>query len=319
MFRETAIAVQIAAQSQSRGWDWAIGVLADAQHGAVARWQLLALGMSDGAIKKRVTRGRLRQIHAGVYAPGHKALTMKGRHSAAWLTGGEDAVLSYHSAAWLWEIPAPGGLFHLTLPDARRSRRSIRYHHHYLPADEVAEVDGLPVTTVARTLLDLAAVLPAFRLEKAIHQAEYRGLTDSPSLPDLIERYTGKRGLKSLRKILDLADLGESLTEADLEDQFRAFIDQYDLPRPTFSVPMTIDGLSIRADCVWHEQRLIVELDDRQSHDRTRAFESDRRRDRKLLRAGWYTARVTGRHLRHEREELAADFADLLRPQIPRN
>jgi very-short-patch-repair endonuclease len=174
-------------------------------------------------------------------------------------------------------------------------------------------VNGIPVTTVARTLLDLAADLSHQRLEKAINEAEYRRMTDVVGLAALLDRYPRRRGAATLRAILGAGGLGEYRTRSELEDRFLAFVSDRGLPRPRTNVAMTIGGLSIQADCVWDERRLIVELDGRDAHDTERAFEADRSRDRRLQAAGWGVIRVTWRHLDHEADELEADLRLLLR------
>jgi very-short-patch-repair endonuclease len=287
--------------------------LLERQHGVCARAQLFALGLSRGAVDRRIERGRLRPVHRGVYALGHRALSAHGHWMAAVLAGGPGAVLSHTSAARLWELPARArGPIHVSLPRGRRPRRGLAFHDSPLPADERTALNGIPVTTAARTLLDLAAVLPRQRLEKAINEAEYRRLGDATPLTALVERYPRRRGTANLRAILDAGRLGENPTRSDLEDDFLDLLRRHGLPRPRTNVAMKIGGLSIEADCVWEEHRLIVELDGRDAHGTARAFEADRARDRRLQAAGWRAIRVTGRQLDHEPRALDADLRSLL-------
>ena len=168
------------------------------------------------------------------------------------------------------------------------------------------------MTTVARTLLDLASLLPRQRLETALREAEYRGLTDLVPVSVLVERHAGARGVRSLRELIESSALGDDRTESELEDRFSAFVDARRLPEPRRNVALTADGKPIRADCVWSPQRLIVELDGRSAHSRRSAFESDRARDRALQVAGWRVVRVTWAQLHVSPDALERDLRALL-------
>ena len=188
---------------------------------------------------------------------------------------------------------------------AYRARPTITVHTSTLPKDEVTSVSGIPVTTVPRTLLDLASVLPAHQLERAINEAEVQRLTDPLSLPDLLARYPHRKGIGAIRAILDD---GPALTREELEASFRAFIRSADLPRPRFNA--IVEGYE--CDCVWFSRQLIVELDGRATHDTRLAFEQDRERDRVLSAAGWRVIRITWRQLHQTPERVAADLRRLL-------
>jgi very-short-patch-repair endonuclease len=164
----------------------------------------------------------------------------------------------------------------------------------------------MPVTGVSRTLFDLAGVLRAHQLERAMHEAEIQRLTDSLSLPELVARHPRRRGVRTIKRILEA---GASPTRSELESRFLRFVRAARLPRPATNVLV----LGFECDCVWHERRVVVELDSRTIHDTTAAFESDRARDRAPQAAGWRVVRVTWRQLREEREALAADLTTILR------
>lgn len=232
---------------------------------------------------------------------------------AAVLAGGSAAAASHLAAGRLRDLPVPARSYvDITVPGSGRSRPGIRFHHALLPPDELTEIAGIPTTTTARTLLDLAGILPPHRLEKVINEAEYRRLADVVPLKTLIERYPGRRGIAALRDILGSLTLGEDRTESELEDAFTAFLDGRRIPRPRRNMPMVIDGRRLRPDCVWPEQRLIVELDGREAHLRRAAFESDRARDRRLLVAGWHVVRVTFAQLELDPDGLERDLRALL-------
>ncbi len=136
--------------------DHAIAALAERQQGVVAIWQLLALGLGTDAIQYRASIGRLYRIHRGVYAVGHRKLTPQGHRMAAVLAYGPDAVLSHWSAAAQWSFGQSRWKTDVTTPTDRRSRKTIRAHTAKLDAEDRDIRDGIPVTSVARTIFDLA-------------------------------------------------------------------------------------------------------------------------------------------------------------------
>jgi very-short-patch-repair endonuclease len=294
--------------------DGPIGVLARHQHGVVSKGQLHELGFGRTGIESRLRRGTLLPIHRGVYAVGHRKLTVEGRWMAAVLACGRGAVLSHRSAGQLWGlIPRGNAAPEVTRPRAFRARPGIRGHQASLPADEIDEVDGIPVTSVSRTLLDLASLLSERRLEKALNEAEVRQLTSARSLPDLLARYPRRRGASMLRAIL--REHGEALgvTRNDFEEDFLALVDRHDLPRPRLNADLAVAGRLFEVDCLWPAQRLVVELDGRAAHGTARAFESDRERDRLLVADGWRAIRVTWRQLRDDGPAIAAELRAMLR------
>jgi very-short-patch-repair endonuclease len=188
----------------------------------------------------------------------------------------------------------------------------VAFHEALLPPDELSETDGIRVTTVARTLFDLASCLPRHRVRSLIQEAEYRQLTDLVALPDLVERYPGHRGVAMVRGILAEGQLGEDRTREELEALFREFLIDRGIPRPRFNHAMTVGDLSVVADCVWIDQHVIVELDGVAAHSRHANFESDRKRDRRLLVAGWRPTRVTWSQLTREPDDLERELRALL-------
>src|SRR3954463_12665827 len=144
----------------TRSVDALIAGVAARQHGVISYPQLESLGLSRSSIDRRVRAGRLHRIHRAVYAVGYKRLTQRGRWMAAVLAAGDGAVLSHRSAAALWQILPPHGRTHVTPSRRLQDRDRITFHSQSLQFDEVTEHDGIPTTTVARTLLDLAATQP---------------------------------------------------------------------------------------------------------------------------------------------------------------
>jgi len=161
--------------------------------------------------------------------------------------------------------------------------------------------------------LDLAGVLAKRQLERALNEAEVHGLTDRLSVPDLLERYPGRRGSAVLRSLWRDRAVVRGITRSELERRFLAVLDGTDLPRPRRNAHVSVQGRFFEVDCLWAEQRLIVELDGRESHGTDLAFEKDRERDRLLLVEGWRVTRITWRQLRDDAPAVIADLHRLLR------
>ena len=232
---------------------------------------------------------------------------------AAVLTCGPDALLSHRPAAALLGIRnAARARVDVTVPRRIRARENIRPHQAVVPDDEHTTHAGIPVTTVARTLLDLAAVLQPHELRRALEQAEALQLSDALSLVAVVERHPSRRGTKALRTALADGPLRPALPKSELERRFLAFVDQADLPPPRVNKWLDLGGELIQADCVWPDHFLIVELDSRTWHASAAAFERDRRRDRRCLAAGWRVLRVTDRAMTVERRELEQGLRALL-------
>ena len=286
--------------------DAAIAAIATRQHGTIGHDQLLALGLTAKAIKYRVRIGRLHPIHRGVYAVGHRKLTQRGLWMAAVLTAGERAVLSHRSGAALWGLGiANTSRIEITTPRDRR-RPKLKVHVARLADDEITTRDGIPVTSVSRTLLDLAAVAPRRQVEKAVREAEHRLLGDKASVGVLLERHQGRKGTKTLRELRQRA--GHGVTDSEFEERFLTFLDERGFERPRLNA--YIEGF--RCDAVWPAQKVVVELDGRAYHDDDDHFETDRVRDRKLQAAGFAPIRVTWKALDTKPDDLEHDLAALL-------
>lgn len=295
--------------------DARIAELADTQHGVVARRQLLALGIGPEAIKVRLRAGRLHRIHAGVYSVGHRVLSREARWMAAVLFCGRGAVLSHRSAAALWGIRRPtSGPVEVTTGSKSRSRGSIRRHYSALPADEVTKHDGIRVTTVPRTIFDLAADAGADAAESALRQAEYLRLHDRLSLPHLLDRYPGRRGSRAVRDCLARRRETGGRARSWLEEVFLPFLDRHGLPRPArLNASIEVQGRRFEVDCHWPRLRAVVELDGFAAHGTRAAFRADRFRDRKLRVGDYRFMRLAPEQLEDEPAEVAADLRVLLR------
>jgi very-short-patch-repair endonuclease len=299
-------------KAQPRRGREGIAQIAAAQHGVIARRQMLALGASGGQIKRLLAARFLHPIHRGIYAVGHTNLTREGHWMAATLAGGDGAVLSHHTAAALHElIEHPRPPPHITVPTKGHRRPGIRIHAGPLQRDEVTSRDAIPTTTVPRTILDLAAHLDAFQLERVLAEAHFRGFRDERPLWRMTERYPRRRGLATLRRVLVGGNPRLGRTESPLEDRFLRFLDERRLERPELNRTLRIGSLNIRPDCLWRQHGVIVECDGRDAHQRRRTWERDRVRDRRLLASGLKPVRVTSEQLEHDPDELETDLREL--------
>jgi predicted transcriptional regulator of viral defense system len=291
-----------------------IARLAERQHDLVTLEQFRSLGLSRSAVAKRAREGRLTRIHRGVYAVGHGRLTMHGHWMAAVLAYGPSAVLSHRSAAGLHGIrPDNRPNTDITLPSPSvRPRPGIDVHRSAtLEPVDVTEIDGIPCTSLARTLLDLAEVVDRRGVERAVDQAEVLRLFDLRAVEEVLSRAAGRRGAAVLRGVLAEYD-GPTLTDRQLEERFLALCRGASLPRPAVNAWVTVgDGVAYKADFVWRAERLVVETDGWGSHGTRRAFENDRRRDRDLRLAGWDVVRFTWRDVEREPGEVTSVLARL--------
>jgi very-short-patch-repair endonuclease len=294
--------------------DRAIATLAGRQHGVIARSQLVALGLGRGAIARRIERERLHVLHRGVYAVGHRALTRRSAWMAAVLIA-DGAALSHRSAAALWGVlGAERRNVEITVTRHVRPRPRIDVHEGPLPRDEVTTRNAIPVTTPARTLLDLAAVVSPHHLERAATEAEIQRLTSPTSLADLVARYPTRTGTKAIRALLNARDIGRNVTKHQLELRFLAFLGAHRLPRPRINATVDVHPKPREVDCLWPDHRLIAELDGFATHGTRTAFEADRDRDRALLVAGYRVTRITWRQIAEDERALAGALRSLLDP-----
>jgi hypothetical protein len=191
------------------------------------------------------------------------------------------------------------------------SRRGIVVHRARLRADEVRILDGIPVTSVPRTLVDLAAVLKPRRLERAWNEMEVRGLRDPLSVAAVLDRHPGKRGTAALRGLI-ASKRPADIARNDLEEGFVALVNRFGLPRPRMNAHIALRGRFYEVDCLWERQRVAVELDGGAVHATWASMEEDRERDRILIAEGFRTPRVTWRQVQDTPADVAADLARIL-------
>jgi hypothetical protein len=290
--------------------DREIAALAARQDGVVRHEQLRELGLTQRVIQRRRAAGRLIDLHRMVYAVGHDRLSPTGRRLAAVWAYGPKAVLSHRSAAGAWNLRGGGGN-RLDVTVRARSgneREGTRLHLTTRPL-EVTTIDLLPVTTPARTILDLAGVLAPHHVEAALKQAELLDLFDLVALRAVVAAHPRHPGRRPLAALLDeAAGRGLTLTLSELEIHFRALCDAHRLPYPAVNAR----PLGFRVDFLWTDARLVVETDGWGSHRTRTAFEDDRARDQALAVAGYRSVRFTHRQVVDGPNAVAATLSTLL-------
>jgi very-short-patch-repair endonuclease len=257
-----------------------ISSIAGRQHGVITRTQLLAEGWSESRIDREVRAGRLHRLQAGVYALGHRPSTDAARWLAAVLACGDGAVLARHSAGALLGLPvSDNGLTRVAVPSDRRRPR-IDTHRALLAPEDVTVRHRIPVTSVARTLADLAHSLDDARYHRVVKEAQFRGLWDDAQIEDALTRRPATR----LRAYLG----DETLTQSELEDAFLRLCRRHGIP-----LPDTQFGTKPRVDFVWHAERLVVEVDGWEAHRTRAAFQDDRTNTNALQLGGFVVLRYT--------------------------
>jgi very-short-patch-repair endonuclease len=306
--------LECAIRSENRPLDRGIADVADRQHGVVARRQLDRLGLSPSAIQRRLAAGRLHNIHRGVYSVGHRRVSARGRWMAAVLAGGSGALLSHRSAAALWGIlPSASARIHITTDRSTVRRRGIILHRsRHVPEEDRAAADSIPVTSVARTLVDLAGGKSARDLARAVDGAERLGVFDLTAVERVMSRRLGAGGIRRLAALLDDYQ-APPLTRSELEHLFLELCRNAGLPQPQTNVRIG----DMEVDAIWADRRLVVELDGYASH-RTRAdFERDRERDSVLLLGGYRVLRITRQRLERDASSVTRMVKELLLSRSP--
>jgi very-short-patch-repair endonuclease/predicted transcriptional regulator of viral defense system len=275
--------------------DVALAALAAGQHGIATLLQLREIGFADSAVSKRVRAGRLHRVHRGVYAVGHGALSQEGRWLAAVLASGDGAALSHLAAAACWQVwrARPPQRIDVVAPRRRHPGAGIRVHRcsHLDPRDTTLW-RGIPVTTVARTLVDLTDELDEHQLANVIHEAAFRKRFDLATTRAAIRRANGRRRLGVLDAALDAHAAGSAGTRSRLEDRFLALVRAAGLPAPLVNVKVETATRDIEVDFHWPDKRLCVEIDG-PGHARPRTKRQDDARDAELSEAGQEVLRFT--------------------------
>jgi very-short-patch-repair endonuclease len=275
------------------------------QHGVIGRQQLRDLGLSDTMVARWLDAGRLHRLHRQVFAVGHTALSIEGRLHAALLYAGPKAVFSHTTAAWLWRlVDAEPKRIHLTVPGRGPSLQGVCVHHSRRVAP--LHCRGFRATSIARTLLDLAGMLPPRQVRRALAQAEFRKLLRPDEV--LAETGSGRRGSRALKEAMQkyLPELAQTLSL--LEERFLELCQTHGLPIPEVN---RRTGL-MRVDAVWPNRLLAVEVDGGDAHTSWAQINRDRDRELALRAQGYRVVRYGWMQVTQRPAEVADDIRRLL-------
>jgi very-short-patch-repair endonuclease len=273
----------------------AVAWIAGRQLGLIAIWQLRALGVSSSAVTRRVRRGVLHRVHRGVFLVGHALLLPGARELAAVLACGDRALVSHRSAAFLWGLTqvATAEVEVSILARHCRPRDGLQVHRlAHLDALDRALKNGIPTTSPARALVDLAASAAPDEVERALAEARARRLVTDSRLSDTLNRARNRAGVAAVRALLR-HQAGPRLTRSEAERRLLRLIRAASLPEPETNA--RVEGFEV--DLLWPEARLIVEVDGFAFHGHRAAFERDRQRDMMLRDRGFEVIRVTWKQL----------------------
>jgi very-short-patch-repair endonuclease len=268
-------------------------------------------GLTKQGIRRRVEAGWLVRQYEGVYAVGHTALTDKSHLIAAVYACGEQALASHRAAGKLWGILRPAQPIEVTAPRGCKPKEGITVHRTRLIHDEDrALIDAIPVTSLARTLVDLADVLPERQLANAVHEAEVLRLFDLKGLERVLERLPGRKGRHKLSRVLSAYRDVQPFTRSRAERHVFEMCEQQGLPAPQVNTWLG----SEEVDFYWPDADLVLEFDG-DVHRTTRAFYADRERDRSLAAQGIHVVRATDRD---DPRALAKQLRTILSVRTPR-
>jgi len=283
-----------------------IAEIASRQHGVVSRRELLKAGVSPTEIRRRVRRGALISIHRGVFRVGHQAPSRLALYMAAVMACGERSLLCGRAAAHLLGLQRrPPSLPEVRCSGERRIRGVVTHRVRRAELTDGTTWRGIPVTSVQRTIVDLAAALEAPALARAVHEADVRHHTTPEQIEAVLARRHNWPGARKLRWVIG----GEiPVTLSRLEKRFLERLRTASLPQPLMNG--RVGGRYV--DCRWPERRLIVELDGYRYHRSRHAFEQDREREREARARGDEFRRYTWRDVEEEPERMLSDLQRLL-------
>ena len=283
--------------------------LAATQFGLITRRQLFEVGVTRRQIDGRLASDRWELWKLGIYSvvamPPSKHRDLMG----ACLMCGPDAAVSHRSAAAIHSLPGGDDQLIEITANRQTKRPGVIVHRRAVPRHCFRSLEGLPVTSVDLTLLDLGEVLPTRRVEEAVDAALARRLTTTDRLRAHLERYggSGRGGSGALRSILDLSDGSQPPPESVLETRFVQFLRRYGLPQPDRQVPIREAGRFVgRVDFFFEPAKVIVEADSFRHHVARNDWERDRIRRNELTLLGWKVLHVTWKQLHDAPRETAA-------------
>lgn len=302
-----------------------IADLATLQGGVVSLDQLRGEGISRRLASERAQASSLHRVHRGVYAVGHRSISQAALLRAAVLACGEGAVVSHATAAAFWELQDRWPrLIDVTVPvEAGRKIEGIRCRRCRYPAgEEVIIRRGVPCTTPARTLIDLAGIWGIDSLRKAVERAALLKRLDLDALDLAIHNAKRRRGLRILQMVVaDWRTRDGKLP--DVRSDFEALVfprlRALGLPVPACNVKIRTEDGILMVDFLWEDQRLVLETDGGETHETPVAFQRDRRRDQLLLASGYRVMRATWKQIHDDLDGVATRIMRALSVSMPRS
>jgi hypothetical protein len=292
--------------------------LARRQHGLLERAQLHDGGWDDSAVRRWIVEGRLERLHSGVYRVGGVPATPRQALLAACLAGGPGVVASHRAAASLWgildgELPIEVTVLRQRKP---RVRGAILHRSTDLVPHHILEVDGVPVTSPSRTLVDLGAVVPRWQVADALERSLVSRLL-SPVEADEILSTVGRRGrsgVGALRAVLDERALGQGIPDGLLEPRMARLLREWGLPAGAFQheIRDRSGAFVARVDFAWPDRRLVVEVDGFSAHGTPKAMTADLARQNRLVALGWTVFRFTWEQVVRRPKEVVAQLRPVL-------
>ena len=291
--------------------DWTVGGMADGQHGVVARWQLIAAGLTGREVDRSIAAGRLRPLFRGVYAVGHAVVSPDGWRQAALLACGEGSVLGHRTACGKWGF-RQADLFPLSVivgGDRGRKHDRIDARRTKLDRADWMVFDGLRITTPARTIVDMAGELKGKEMRRLVERAQDLKRFEPKRVEQTLERNPRRPGSKPLLTLIALLQPDQDGAKSYLERLFLRLLRRARLPLP--EVNATIENRE--RDFVWRDSRLVIEVDGYAFHSSKQAISRDKARDRELTAALWRPARFTYEDVAFEPEATTDELRNLLR------
>lgn len=277
--------------------DQRIAAIAGGQDNVIDLAQLAAAGMDRKTLQRRLAAGLMQRRHRGVYIVGAARPTFWASSRAAVMAVGEDSAVSHRAALALLGLASPpAGPIDVTVTGRGACRRpGITIHRSTLAGVELLRPRGIPITSAARTICDVAATDPTHVIEELLKEARVQRIISDRELYAVIDRVPHRAGAALVRELLrDESEAGYSRSAA--ERRLRRLVCDGDLPEPVYNQPL----LEFHPDALWTAERIALEVDGRRYHSHPRAFESDRRRDQILAAHGYVVIRVTWRQLVRE-------------------
>lgn len=329
---ESRIPGHIGPRGDSQRWRYAesargrvtrqLAEIAARDHKVVSLEDCRSCGLSDSGVRKRVAAGELHRKHSGVFAFGRPDLDRKGVLMAAVKASGPGARVSHASGACLRKMRWSNSSYtDITVPAGRPllRRKGIRCHRAELQPQDLDEVDGIPTTSVARTLLDLATQIGLRGLESAANEAEVLEIFDMREMEDLLVRSKGHRGIRKLRHVLEHGDLsGRNQTKSGLERMFAMVCAQHGVPQPAINRWILLGDEYLQVDFLWRKEKVVIEVDSNRYHHTGWKLARDQRRDELFASHGYLADRVPEDLLKEHPSDAAAKALALLAARTSR-